>query len=120
MRDVRREHVAGQRTPTVHPNTGIVFTSRQQAGHRGHVAVGRRRGGHAVGGGRVRQTQPHAHRESRRQRGDVRASVRPVAVLSDHVCARSQTHRHCLRRTKVSRMIQKWRDNHRSTTVLRQ
>lgn len=96
-----RGHVAGQRSSAVYTNTGNVFADRQQSGHWSHDAVGRRHSDNTVGGGSVHQAQSHAHRKGGRQGSFVRPAVGHTAVLSHHVRARAQTHRHRLRSSKV-------------------
>jgi len=88
MRRVSRGHDARQQPSTVSGHTGSVPAGRQQLGHRSHDAVDGGRGRHSAGGRRVRQAQPHAHRQGRRQGSLVRSAVRHTVVLSDHVRAR--------------------------------
>lgn len=102
MRDVSQGQVTGRRSPAVFGHTRSVPADRKQLGHRRHDAV---RGGcdrYSVSGGRVRQAQPHAHREGRRPRGVLRALVRHTTVLHDHIRARSQANGHRVRRAKVN------------------
>lgn len=83
-------------------NTGSIFTGRKQLGNRGHDTVRHGDSRHFIGGFRVYQTQPHAHRKGRRKGSFLRTTVRHTAVLFDHVRPRTQTHGLCLCHTKVS------------------
>lgn len=102
MRGVSRGHVTGRRSPAVFGHTRSVPADRKQLGHRRHDAVHGGCDRYSVSGGRVRQAQPHAHREGRRPRGVLRALVRHTVVLHDHIRARSQANGHRVRRTKVN------------------